>query len=313
MRLVSLLAISLLTLGAFAWPPGPPAGDDAFLGRWDLTVTGEAGETYPSWLEVTREGETLKARFVGRGGSAFPVPDVAITAGELKFQFARGKAKVPVVYRARLKNSRLEGTLTDGEKPAGTWVGARPPAWPKKAPKKKPAKPVALYNGKDLAGWLPQHANRPLGWIVKDGAMANEARANNIYSEQKFFDFKLDVEFSVAPKSNSGVYLRGRYEIQVLDDYGQPPESHRNGALYGFLTPMVNASKPAGEWQMLEATLVANRVTVVLNGTKIIDDQEIPGITGGALDSHEAEPGSIMLQGDHGPVQYRKVVVTPLK
>ncbi len=313
MRYVLLLAFVLLALGALAWAPARPAAEDALLGRWDLTVTAEGGESYPSWLEVTREGPALKGRFVGRGGSAFPVPDVSIADGELKFQFPRGKAQVPVVYRARLKNSRLEGTITDGDKPAGTWVGARPPVWPKKAPKRKAGKPVALFNGKDVSGWLPQHANRPLGWVVKDGALANETRGNNIYSEQKFFDFKLEVEFNVAAKSNSGVYLRGRYEIQVLDDFGQPPESHRNGALYGFLTPAVNASKPAGEWQMLEATLVANRVTVILNGAKIIDDQEIPGITGGALDSHEAEPGSIMLQGDHGPVQYRKVVVTPLK
>ncbi len=311
MRFIGLLTILLLALVAM----GRPAADkDAFLGRWDLTISaGEGDRTYPSWLELTRDGETLKARLVGRGGSVFPVPDVSIENGELKFQFSRKMPQSTTVYRARLKDGRLEGTLVEGERPPRAWTGVRAPTWPKAVGKKKPGKPVALFNGKDLSGWLAQDPRRPLGWTVKDSALANEAHANNIYSEKKFSDFRLEVEYRVAAKSNSGVYLRGRYEIQVLDDFGEPPESHRNGALYGFLTPRVNASKPAGEWQMLEATLVANRVTVILNGAKIIDDEEIPGITGGALDSHEAEPGPIMLQGDHGPVQYRKVVVTPLQ
>ena len=305
MRSAILLGVSFLMLGALAAPPD----DEGFLGRWDLTVSAE-DRSYPSWLEVTREAGTLKARFVGRGGSVFPVPDVAIESGELKFQISRGKTQV--VYKARLKDGRLDGTLAEGERPARSWSGVRAPAWPKAAPRRKQGKPVALFNGKDLSGWVAQQPNRPLGWTVKDGALSNEAKANNIYSEQKFFDFKLEVEFNVAAKSNSGIYLRGRYEIQVLDDFGKPPESHQNGALYGFLTPRVNASKQAGEWQTVEATIVANRVTIILNGTKIIDGEEIPGITGGALDSNEAEPGAIMLQGDHGPVQYRKVLVTPL-
>ncbi len=310
MRAASLLVALFLLLGAAALPP---AGEDDFLGRWDLTVTGEGGRSYPSWLEVTREGGTLKARFVGRGGSVFPVPDVTIDHGELNFKYSPGRSPVAFVYKARLKDGRLEGTLMEGSKAAQSWTGARAPAWPKVVGRKKPGKPVALFNGRDLAGWLAQNPNRPIGWTVKDAALANEDHANNIYSEQRFSDFKLEVEFNVAEKSNSGIYLRGRYEIQVLDDYGLPPESHRNGAIYGFLTPSVNASKHAGEWQTVEATIIANRVTVILNRTKIIDDQEIPGITGGALDSQEAEPGPILLQGDHGPVLYRKVVVTPLK
>ena len=128
-----------------------------------------------------------------------------------------------------------------------------------------------------------------------------------------FSDFKLEVEYNVAPHSNSGIYLRGRYEIQVLDDFGRLPDPHGNGAIYGFLTPRVNASRPAGEWQRVEATFIANRVTVTLNGVRILEDEEVPGITRGALDGREEEPGPIMLQGDHGPVQYRKVVVTPLR
>jgi hypothetical protein len=106
--------------------------------------------------------------------------------------------------------------------------------------------------------------------------------------------------------------LRGRYEVQILDDAGKPPDVHSNGSLYGFIAPGVSASKPAGEWQKVEATIVGGRVTVILNGVKIIDDEEIPGSTGGALDSHETEPGPILLQGDHAGIKFRKVTVTPL-
>jgi len=116
----------------------------------------------------------------------------------------------------------------------------------------------------------------------------------------------------VDPKSNSGIYLRGRYEIQVLDGFGRPLDVHSQGALSGFIVPTVNADKPAGEWQSYEITLIANRVTVILNGTKIIDNGEVPGITGGALDANEKDAGPIMLQGDHGRVQFRKVRLTPL-
>ncbi len=293
------------------------ADEKAFLGKWDITVTAENGDTYTSWLQVLNEGGALKANMVGRGGSVFPVPEVALENDELVFKtYSGGQNRVVTVYRAHMKGKGLEGTVTAGANAPRNWTAARAPAWnvPKNAAaKKKLGAPVALFNGKDLGGWLPQDKSRPLGWAVKDGSLDNQGKANNIYSEQKFMDFKLEVEFNVAEHSNSGVYIRGRHEIQVLDDFGKAPESHGNGALYGFLTPKVNASKKAGEWQTMEATVVGNRVTIVLNGTKIIDDEEIPGVTGGALDSHEAEPGPILLQGDHGPVQYRKVVVTPLR
>jgi hypothetical protein len=292
------------------------AQDDAFIGKWDLTVTDRQGGTYPSWLHVIREGSVLRGDFVGRGGNAYPLPEIKIEGGELIFRTSRGGPNQPAtVFRGKVKGLTLEGTVKTGDNPELAWTAERAPAWkvPKGAAlKKKPGKPVMVFNGKDTTGWLPQDKSRPLGWVVTDGALDNQGKANNIYSEQKFKDFKLAVEFNVAAKSNSGVYLRGRYEIQVLDDAGQPPQNRGQGSIYGFLTPSTNASKPAGEWQSLEATIVGNRVTVVLNGTKIIDDEEIPGITGGAIDSKEAEPGPIMLQGDHGPVKYRKVVVTPL-
>ena len=126
-------------------------------------------------------------------------------------------------------------------------------------------------------------------------------------------NFQVALEFRLSKGSNSGLYLRGRYEIQITDDQGRPLDIHSQGALYGFTVPSVSASKAAGEWQRFDVTIVANRVTVVLNGTKIIDNGVMPGITGGALDANEAEPGPIMIQGDHGKIEIRKVTVTPLE
>jgi hypothetical protein len=160
-------------------------------------------------------------------------------------------------------------------------------------------------------------------WTIEDGAMTNEPPgANNLVSKQKFQDFKIQAEYKLdkpAPtrsgglsKGNSGIYLRGRYELQVLDDYGDKPFERGHMSVYGWHTPTANASKPAGEWQTMEATVVGNKVTVILNGTKVQDNVTLEAITGGALDVNESEPGPIMLQGDHEKVWYRKVTVTPI-
>ena len=142
--------------------------------------------------------------------------------------------------------------------------------------------------------------------------MTNEAKANNLVSKQTFKDFKIQAEYRIETGSNSGIYLRGRYELQVLDDFGKAPESHGHMAIYAWVAPRVNASKPAAEWQVMEAVLVGNKVTVTLNGQKVHDNATIQAITGGALDANETQPGPIMLQGDHGKVWYRKVTVTPI-
>ncbi|MDH5344763.1 MAG: DUF1080 domain-containing protein, partial [Gammaproteobacteria bacterium] len=113
------------------------------------------------------------------------------------------------------------------------------------------------------------------------------------------------------PGSNSGIYLRGRYEVQIQDDRGKALDPLRIGGIYGFIAPSANAAKAAGEWQTYDIRLVGRRVTVSLNGEEILRDREIPGITGGALDSDEASPGPLMLQGDHGPIEYRNIIITP--
>jgi hypothetical protein len=311
---VAVVSAALLLV----WPAGAAAqsGDDAFLGKWDITIPNPSGGPVRAcWLDVSREGGELKGRFLPGNASPIPLGQISIENGELIFQYQSGRPpdEINNECRARVVKGKLDGTIAAGKQKPRPWTGVRPPVWPQEPPKRKPGKPVALLNGKDLSGWLGQNPNRPLGWEVRDGILLNpNPPANNIYSEQKFMDFKVEVEFNLEAHSNSGVYLRGRHEIQIQDDYGNPPNEHSQGAIYGFIAPSVEASKPAGQWQTLEATIIANRVTVILNGTKIIDNAVVPALTGGALDANEGEPGPIMLQGDHGVIRYRKVVVTPL-
>jgi hypothetical protein len=146
-----------------------------------------------------------------------------------------------------------------------------------------------------------------------NGVLQSPKSGSNLITDEKFNDFKLHIEFRYPKESNSGVYLRGRYEVQVSDNKGEAPLKDYFGAIYGFIEPVEQAAKAAGEWQTYDITLVGRLVTVVANGKTIICNAPIPGITGGALDSNEGEPGPIMLQGDHGPIEYRNIVITPAK
>jgi hypothetical protein len=191
-----------------------------------------------------------------------------------------------------------------------TWTARRAPAL-KRTRQPTWERPLELFNGKDLSGWKPQFSAAKNGWTVRDGLLVNAAPGNNLLTEQKFDDFQVQAEFRYPKGSNSGIYLRGRYEVQIEDNFGMEPDSHYIGGVYGFLTPSVNTGRPAGEWQRLDITLVGRVVTVALNDERIIDRQTIPGITGGALDSDEGAPGPLLLQGDHGPIEFRKVTLTP--
>lgn len=286
-----------------------------FLGRWDINVistgSGWANRARFCWLELKVENDTLKGRLQPGEGMTVDITDIKIENGELTF---RPINQTKAIWRCKIKGDQLKGTATSSifGKETRSWTGTKGPKWSEKLPVRKPGKPVDLID-KDVSGWLLQDPNRPIGWFVKDGILQNLGQqANNIYSKQKFRDFKIDAEFKVDPKSNSGIYLRGRYEIQIMDNFGSPMNVHSQGALYGYIVPPVNACKPSGEWQTFEITIIANRVTVILNGTMLYENGDAPGITGGALDSNEEDPGPIMIQGDHGKVQFRKFIVTPL-
>ncbi|MEN3332825.1 MAG: hypothetical protein V7641_2190 [Blastocatellia bacterium] len=306
-----LCLLTLLTSIAGAQSPQPGFAD-ALLGRWDLTVQAPDG-TYPAWLEISLRKETeLMGRFVGRFGSNRYIAQIDYKNGELyvrvPVQYETNSSDL--VFKGKLSGNRLEGTTTDADGKTLNWVGVRAPDLARPTAPKW-GKPIHLFNGKDLAGWKLRNNDKGNCWAATGGTLTNNVPCVDLVSELKFTDFKLHLEFNIVEKSNSGVYLHGRHEVQINDDFGKAIDSLRMGGLYGFLRPAVNASAKPGEWQSYDITLIGRRVTVVLNGKTIINDAEIPGITGGALDSDEGAAGPLMLQGDHGKVAFRNIVVTP--
>ena len=296
-----------------AWPL-LAAGDARFNGRWD--ITGYREPRNAAWLvEITgADTDAPQGKFVTAfNGDMNVIQEISVKPGELQFGWARPNGHM--VYKAKLVNGKLEGTFeTEGQtQPPMKWVGVRAPVIPDKDDGTwREGKPVMLINGKDLGGWVADGKGEIRGWSVAGGVLATTGKGNNVISEAKFWNFKLHCEVKVAEHSNSGIGLRARYEVQVLDDFGRPPNTHGNGALYARILPSENASKPAGEWQTYDVRLVGRQVTVVLNGKTIIDKGEVEGLTAIAIDSNEAEPGPIYLQGDHGPVEFRNLTVTPL-
>jgi len=309
--LVALAAamLAFLLFGVRSGAARAPAAP--VVGRWDLTVHGAGGD-YPSWLEVTESGGHLGGRFVGEFGSARPVKEVIFTDDRLVVVVAPQyeSRRADLRFEGRLVAGRLEGTTAGPRGNAVKWDGRRAPSL-KRAAEPRWGAPITLFDGKDLAGWHAREAAQGNGWVARREALVNATPGNDLVTDRTFTDFKLHAEFNYPAESNSGIYLRGRYEFQIQDDFGQPAASDNTGGIYGFLAPRVNAARRAGEWQSCDITLVGRIVTATLNGEKILDNQEIPGITGGALDSHEEAPEPIFLQGDHGPIEYRNLILTP--
>lgn len=316
---LGLLLLSLATpAAATALTPGARSAavaipGEEMIGRWDLTVTG-ANSVHPSWMEVKLSGnKALVGSFVSSGGSARPVAKVTYTGNSFRFaippQWEGGDGDL--VVEGTFADDKLTGTITEPNGTKGTFTGVRAPALVRTAPPRW-GTPVAIFNGRDLTGWKPSNAGNSK-WQVINGLLTNTASGANLVTERSFTDFKLHVEFRVPKNGNSGIYLRGRHELQVEDSHGMEPLSTHTGGVYGFLTPNENAARPAGEWQTYDVTLVGRRITVVLNGKTVISMQNIPGITGGALDSNEGEPGPLYLQGDHTAVEYRKILITPAR
>ncbi len=309
-RLLGLVFLVILGACGGAEQAGEPTTtSESVAGRWDVTVT--AGDaTYPSWFEINDGDGDLTGRFVGRFGSARPIATIQFTDGKLVFslpsQFENNQSELK--FEGELADGALSGTTNGPENAVWTWTAVRAPELA--APASPEWGETVQLIGNDLTGWKLRFDNTPNMWKVEGGVLSNLDKGTDLITEQKFKNFKLHTEMRYPTGSNSGIYLRGRYEVQIEDGYGKEPESHLLGAVYGFLTPSVDAAKPAGEWQTYDITLLGRRVTVELNGQKIIDNQEIPGITGGALDSDEGSPGPIMLQGDHGAISFRNLTIT---
>lgn len=285
--------------------------DPAIEGRWDITIE-DGGKYFPAWLEVIHSGsKRLVGQYVGITGSARPISIVHFNNGKLNFSLPPQweEEDHDLVFEGTLQDGKLAGTMIAANGKTYNWSAVRAPLLIRE---KAPVwgAPVRLLNGKDLTGWKALGENQ---WVVENGVLKSPHSGANLITEQKFNDFKLHVEFRCPSGSNSGLYLRGRYEVQIEDSKGKQPQRDLLGAVYGFITPSEMAAKNAGEWQTYDITLVGRMITVVLNGKKVICNQAIPGITGGALDSNEGEPGPLYIQGDHGPIEYRNIIITPAK
>jgi 3-keto-disaccharide hydrolase len=312
-RLVFIAASLLCCLSA-------TSDDQQFNGRWDITVNSDHPRAW--WLEVSgADTANLKGRFVGApGGLVDEIPKLSISGGELRFAFERRynrEQKNPQkgMYYARLEEGKLKGTFEIEGEPSTylEWSGVRAPAIADKDDGTwKKGEPVSLFDGRDLSGWNPQNAGRPLGWSVKDGMMINAPGSNNLVSDKKFWNFILHVEFRIGVRTNSGIGLRGRYELQIADDFDRPPSIRGTGSIFDRIAPTMNAGDLPGEWQGLDARLVGRQVTVVLNGVKVVDKQTIDGLTAIAASANEGDPGPIVVQGDRGPIEIRRILVYPL-
>lgn len=307
----------------------------AFYGMWTLEI--EDGAV--GWLHVHENNGYLDAELLWRGGSVVPVSGVCFTDDNNLVvtrvrEIVRSKTGEPERkhlvtqwFEMKRNGDKLEGIMTDPSRDGFNVSQSKFKGW--KLPDPGPApdlsrikygEPVNLFNGKDLSGWRLINPNQVNGFKVIDGALVNDPvneegkRVNfgNLRTEKEFEDFKLTLEVNVPAHSNSGVYLRGMYEIQVLDSYGKPLDSHNMGGLYSRVSPSLSAEKPAGEWQSMEMILCNRHVTVILNGKTIIDNKPAYGPTGGAILADVFKPGPVYLQGDHGKVSYRNIVLTPI-
>jgi hypothetical protein len=301
------------------------AADKDYNGRWDLTVKKTPADR-AWWLEISGAGTPqIKGMCTCTPDGLEAIQNARIENGVLHFSYDKpaapgraGRGPIPAVhaeYEAKLVSGKLEGRADYAQKP-WSFTGERAPeikehddgSWVK-------GKPVELFNGKDLTGWTGITSGSPAGWRVEDGILTTDGKGENIATTQKFWNFELHAEFKVAEKnSNSGIGLRGRYEVQISNDYGKAePGLHGMGALYHRIPPRVNASKPPGEWQAYDIRLVGRDVTTVLNGQTLYEKGVIDGLTGSlSFDPHEGQPGPIELQGDHATVYFRKITLTPL-
>ncbi len=287
-----------------------------FNGRWDLTLK-NATDSYPSWLEITDSGGTPSVRIQGRVSSVHPAQDVRLTGAHLKFTSSEYVGKVEkVTWDITAAGGKLTGTQTREDGIVAHLTGMPAPAL-KRAMPAKWSTPEPLFNGKDLTGWEPIVTGEPgkspaNNWKAIDGELVNQAAGANIRTTKTFQDFKLHIEYNCPNDGNSGVYLRGRYEVQVeYEPADENDKLHGMGSVYGFLAPSAELPRKPGQWETFDITLVGRLVTVVRDGVRTIENQEIPGITGGALNSREAEPGPLYIQGDHtGGMKYRNITIS---
>ena len=285
-----------------------------FLGRWDMTVTPASGDSYPQWIELTDSGGKIEGKVQPRGGAWHPIEGAHVDGGKLIVNLGPSTTwELTSSGSGKITGVEKHGS-TDGPKLAGVTAPSLDRPMPKQWTKPRP-----IFDGKDLNGWEPVGNVANNKWVARNGELVNDNPeipgqkvhgAANIKTTEKWQDFKLHIEVNCPEGGNSGIYLRGRYEVQVGTEGGKLP-SHEMGAIYSWYPPPQGAENNLGKWTAFDITFVGRHVTVLRDGKMYHDNVEIPGPTGGALDSNEAEPGPIYLQGDHhGVIAYRNITIS---
>ncbi|MFZ9090702.1 MAG: 3-keto-disaccharide hydrolase [Planctomycetaceae bacterium] len=298
---------------------GAACGNE-FLGDWSLQL--ESGT--PAWMSISKSSGPLEARLRLYVGSDGPHQKVICDGDRLRFTLRQRKNTEPARrVEAEIRDGVLQGavisTASDGSEDRDRFTGDRIPPLPEQRPDLEQIEygPVLeLFNGRDLTGWRTHEANKRNGWSAEDGMLVNKTPKTdfsatgayaNLRTEDVYEDFRLHIEFLVERDRNSGVYLRGMYEVQVVDRDSRMQGIQGVGAVFGRITPATNAGYPGGQWQTYEITLVDRHISVVLNDVPVIDNQPVRGPTAGAIHTHPLRPGPIYLQGDHTSVKYRNI------
>ncbi len=326
-KLVQGLVVLLLGLPS-ASPLRAETVPTELLGDWTLSIpTGEAG-----WISVAEKDGAPEVCMLVEVGSINPLKGVEVRDGRIHIplQTQRRGKNGPIVSRkiatiwsdsGSLKGEILV-TSANGEVERTPFQGKSIPPMPPAPDLSKVTfgEPITLFNGRDLTGWRLRRPEKINGWSVQDGTLVNDTPKTdfsstgaygNLRTEAVFDDFRLHIEFLVGKDRNSGVYLRGMYEAQVVDRDSRMQGLQGVGAIFGRVAPSENAGRVGGQWQTYDLTLVDRHITVVLNGVKVIDNQPVRGPTGGAMHTDPMEPGPIYLQGDHTSVKYRNIVLRP--
>ncbi len=308
MRKLSV-AVILAALSVPARPQRLPDMPSPYQGRWDLVLTAPDGTTSPRWMDYV-EGRDPLIRIQPRGGSVHPAYDINVDGPSITLVMEKANDKRPATtWDLKIKNKMITGTQKTGDQIVQI-KGVKAPDL-KRDPPKQWTKAEPIFSGKDLTGWEPTSTTAKNNWVAQDGMLVNTAHGANIKTTQKYDDFKLHIEFNCPDEGNSGIYLRGRYEVQVeYEKVDANDKFHSIGAIYGFIAPSTELERTPGKWETFDITLVGRMLTIVRNKVKTIDNREIPGITGGALDSNEGEPGPFYIQGDHtGGMKYRNITI----
>lgn len=281
-----------------------------FVGRWDFNIATASG-TRACWLGVTDQNGKVAVWFQPTGGNDYEIKDFKLDGSHLTLNLSsRTDARPATTWDLDAKDGKLTGVQKRGETKIAL-TGLPAPALERQAPKAWTA-PEPLFNGKNLEGWTPLGDPANNHWIVQDGMLVNQGHGDNLKTTRKFEDFKVHYEVNCPKDGNSGFYLRGRYEVQIeYEPLSDNPVERRIGSIYGRIAPKTELPRTPGQWEMFDVTLLGRNVTVVRNGVTIIDHQEIEGITGGALDANEGEPGPFYIQGDHtGGLKFRNITIS---